>query len=185
MALVVVFSIPETAYWLYTKNRIDEARKSVQWLRGCVNFSQIEREFHEFYWISAVKNVKAEKKIKGLKQKFNTSRLTSFTKRNLVSPFLPVIFFFTIEHFSDVTALQTFAIQILSSFSISISISLFSSIYWLFHWYDTSTITWKKANCIYLYLLLDVEYVLALFLRITACQMCQYHHVNRKSNLIH
>lgn len=41
------FKVPETPQWLLSKNRTNEAGKSLQWLRGWVSSDEVSAEFAE------------------------------------------------------------------------------------------------------------------------------------------
>lgn len=118
-AFVAVFFVPETPYWLYSKNRIEDAHKSLQWLRGWVEYEEVE---HEFQGIAqSVDDIQSQKQAKNTERKTLASRLAPFTKRGFIAPFLLIIFGFITGHFSGITPLQTFAVEILSSYHVPIN----------------------------------------------------------------
>lgn len=119
LAFNAVFLVPESPYWLYTKNRIDDAHKSLQWLRGWVKFDVIADEFQTI--THSVENLKTEKKIHSVQQQNIRSKLKPFTKRSFVAPFLLILVGFVFGHFSGMTPLQTYSIQILSAYNVPIN----------------------------------------------------------------
>lgn len=48
--------MPETPYWLLSKNRLEDAQKSLQWLRGWVKPDVVEKEFIEMQRYKATFN---------------------------------------------------------------------------------------------------------------------------------
>lgn len=118
LAFNSVFLVPESPYWLYKKNRPEDARKSLQWLRGWVPFENVKSEFEQITY--SVEDLIAEKKARALKVQQFSNRVTPFTKRSFIAPFLLIIFGFISGHFSGMTPLQTYAIQILGSYNVPI-----------------------------------------------------------------
>lgn len=47
ISAILIFWIPETPYWLLSKNRYDHALKSLQWLRGWVSEKTVKNEFEK------------------------------------------------------------------------------------------------------------------------------------------
>lgn len=45
LSITALFFVPESPHWLLLKNRPDDARKSLAWLRGWVPVERIEEEF--------------------------------------------------------------------------------------------------------------------------------------------
>lgn len=119
LAFNAVFLVPESPYWLYTKNRIDDAHKSLQWLRGWVTFDVIADEFQTI--THSVENLKTEKKIHSVQKQNFSRKLKLFSKRSFVAPFLLILVGFVFGHFSGMTPLQTYSIQILSAYNVPIN----------------------------------------------------------------
>lgn len=121
LAFNAVFLVPETPYWLYAKNRIDDAHKSLQWLRGRVPFNGVADEFQGI--VCAVENAKAVSKAHAAvgRQQYLGNKVKPFAKRSFVLPFLLIAVGFVFGHFSGMTPLQTYSIQILSSYSVPIN----------------------------------------------------------------
>lgn len=128
-AIIAVFFVPESPYWLAKRNRTNEAEKSLKWLRGWVSHRNVENEFKDI--ISSVEDLKAQIKTQCtvrqdscVSQKIvqsTSSKLKPFTKRNFITPFALVIISFVFSHFSGLTPLQTFSIQILNSYHVPIN----------------------------------------------------------------
>lgn len=128
-AFIAVFFVPETPYWLVAKNRVDDAHKSLEWLRGWVTNRNVETEFKDI--ISSVEDLKAQKKtLPNVRQDSRVSekivqstsnKLKPFTKRNFIAPFALVVVSFVFSHFSGLTPLQTYSIQILQSYHVPIN----------------------------------------------------------------
>lgn len=119
LACNAVFLIPESPYWLYARNRIDDAHKSLQWLRGWVTFETVKDEFQMIMY--TVEDDKAQQKIRKLGQTTTGGRLSPFKQRGFILPFLLIMFGFVSGHFSGMTPLQTYAFQILQSYKVPIN----------------------------------------------------------------
>lgn len=128
-AIIAVFFVPETPYWLVAQNRVDDAHKSLQWLRGWVPHRIVETEFKDI--ISSVEDLRAHKKaLPNIRQdscvsqkivQSTSNKLKPFTKRNFIAPFALVFVSFVFSHFSGLTPLQTYSIQILQSYHVPIN----------------------------------------------------------------
>lgn len=46
-AFTLLFFVPESPHWLIMKNRCEEAKESIAWLRGWTTVEEIEPEFQE------------------------------------------------------------------------------------------------------------------------------------------
>lgn len=103
-----LFFVPESPYWLLTKGRTEEAKRSLQWLRGWVTFEHVEDEYNEIHDVLETKRREAE----AVAQLPFYKRIEPFTKRGFIAPFILVSFTFLIGHFAGQTSLQTFAVQI-------------------------------------------------------------------------
>lgn len=118
-AFIGVFFIPESPYWLYSRDHVDEAHRSLQWLRGWVNFSTVEEEFKTI--VVAIERTKNEKKAMEAATQNWTNKLMPFGKRSFLQPFTLIIGSFFIGHFSGMTPLQTYAIKIFNAFETPIN----------------------------------------------------------------
>lgn len=119
LAFNAVFLVPETPYWLYAKNREIDSQKSLQWLRGWVPFQAVQDEFQCV--IRSVEDLQAERKAQAIELATCSAKLKPFKKRGFVAPFILIIAGFIFSHFSGMTPLQTFAIQILGSYHVPIN----------------------------------------------------------------
>lgn len=119
LAFNAVFLVPESPYWLYKRNRIEDARKSLQWLRGWVPFDNVKSEFEQITY--SVEELIAEKNPQSLKDVKFTDSLVPFAKRSFIAPFLLILFGFVSSHFSGMTPLQTYATPILESYHVPIN----------------------------------------------------------------
>lgn len=121
LAMNAVFLVPESPYWLYARDRVDDAHKSLQWLRGWVAHRNVEEEFKDV--ISSVEDLRATQKPRENEQHVmkKRSKFKPFTKRSFIVPFFLIFFGFVFSHFSGLTPLQTYSIQILSSYHVPIN----------------------------------------------------------------
>ena len=46
-SFILLFFVPESPYWLIIKNRPEDARKCIAWLRGWTTVEEIEPEYNE------------------------------------------------------------------------------------------------------------------------------------------
>lgn len=103
--ILILFIIPESPQWLISKNRYDDARKSLAWLRGWTTEDEIEEEFQEL-----CRNLEKET----IEEK-KTSKLMvvkKFGTRAFLHPFFLISVGFYLMHFTGQNVLQTYAVQI-------------------------------------------------------------------------
>lgn len=108
LTIIALFFVPESPYWLLTKGRVDEAKKSLAWLRGWVSFSTVAQEFEEIHDVLSARHREAEQ----AKLKPFYKRIEPFLGRGFIAPFVLVSATFFIGHFSGKTPLQTYAVQV-------------------------------------------------------------------------
>ncbi|PZC80035.1 hypothetical protein B5X24_HaOG215504 [Helicoverpa armigera] len=136
LAVIALCFVPESPHWLVSKKRHDDARKSLQWLRGWTTPNSVENELRD---IQAL--FKREKKGKesslpillftNLLATFNfllktwfsfpdlievdetmSEKMSHYLKRSFLLPFFLVTFSFFVGNFSGMTTLQTYAVMI-------------------------------------------------------------------------
>lgn len=104
---------------MISKNRLDDARKSIAWLRGWTNVEEIEPEFKELY------NAIGKRKLKGIdnpafessdeQENSKVNVLKLFMDKTFYWPYTLICFIFFLGHFSGMTTLQTYAVQIFAT----------------------------------------------------------------------
>lgn len=122
ISFILLFFVPESPHWLIMKNRLLDARKSIAWLRGWTTLDQIEPEFKELCR-HLQKNCKEGIDNPGFEGDVHSTNyvksklqaLKLFAKRNFILPYLLVSFSFFLGHFSGMTTLQTYAVQIFAT----------------------------------------------------------------------
>lgn len=119
IAFNAVFLVPESPYWLCATNRTVDAQKSLQWLRGWVPFAAVQVEFQNV--IRSVEDLQAEKRARAIEQANCSAKLKPFKKRGFVAPFILILVGFIFGHFSGMTPLQTYAIQIFGLYRVPIN----------------------------------------------------------------
>ncbi|XP_059618579.1 facilitated trehalose transporter Tret1 [Phlebotomus argentipes] len=108
ISLFLLFIVPESPYWLTQKHRLTEAKKSLAWLRGWVPESHVEQEFKAL--CEQVKDIAVSEQ-----RQENESCLAqnkAYSKKTFLWPFALISYTFFIGHFSGMTTLQTYAVQI-------------------------------------------------------------------------
>lgn len=106
-AILLIF-VPESPHWLIRKGRIEEAKKALQWLRGWTGFDIVKDEYEKLH-DSLVRKTDIDSTIedKGFK-----SIVKPYFHRTFIHPYLLIVLCFFVGHFSGMTTLQTFAVQI-------------------------------------------------------------------------
>lgn len=114
--------VPETPLWLLSKNRKDDAQKSLQWLRGWVSPQAIEKEFSEMQRYSENSNscipcqkanIKCSHPPANLQEK-----LKELIRKRTMRPFFIVMFAFAITQFSGMTSIRPYMVQIFKAYGI-------------------------------------------------------------------
>ncbi|KAF7269617.1 hypothetical protein GWI33_017343 [Rhynchophorus ferrugineus] len=123
LACLLLFCVPESPYWLISKNRLEDARKSTAWLRGWLEVEDVEKEFNEL--VEQLKRTSrsqaaeeaSEEGQSTFNKKLKKSRqnLSMYTKKPFLWPFGLVSFVFALGHFSGMTTLQTYAVNIFAT----------------------------------------------------------------------
>lgn len=108
LTIIALFFVPESPYWLLTKNRVKEARKSLAWLRGWVEVHKVSEEFDEIHQSLIQKRHHSEKTTS---TKFH-ERFLPYTKRTFLVPFALVSSTLFVGCFSGKTPLQTYAVEV-------------------------------------------------------------------------
>lgn len=122
-AIAICF-VPETPYWLLSKGRNADAKKALQWLRGWVSESAVEKEFNEMkrYSDNANKCTPCQKQSEATcthKEPFRMKAKEMLRKRTL-KPFLLVLAFFAFCQFSGMHGMRPYLIQIFETFNLPI-----------------------------------------------------------------
>lgn len=115
-SFILLFFVPESPHWLIMKNRLLDARKSIAWLRGWTTLDEIEPEFKELCRHLQKNHNEEENTVEStgfIKSKLQALKLLA--KRNFVLPYFLVSFVFFLGHFSGMTTLQTYAVQIFAT----------------------------------------------------------------------
>lgn len=105
ITITVLFFVPESPYWLLTKNRTHEARNSLAWLRGWVKPHEVDGEFKEIHQALLSKQITCpNNKL--------SERLIPYTKRAFLVPFGIVHATMFVGCFCGKTTLQTYAVEV-------------------------------------------------------------------------
>ncbi|XP_062712852.1 proton myo-inositol cotransporter hmit-1.2-like [Aedes albopictus] len=105
ISFILLFFVPESPVWLAKKHKEKQARRALAWLRGWVPEEQIEQEYDDL--------VKHMEEISEREKDFTAAKkMKLYTSRPFLKPFGLISLCFFIGHFSGMTTLQTYAVQI-------------------------------------------------------------------------
>lgn len=109
LAIVALCFVPESPHWLVSKKRFDDARKSLQWLRGWTTAGAVEQELQD------IQALFKKEKVSDDTQETWSEVLSNYLKKSFLLPFFLVSFSFFVGNFSGMTTLQTYAVSIFQS----------------------------------------------------------------------
>lgn len=111
IAFCLLFFVPESPYWLLLKKRTNDAQKSLAWLRGWVSIDEVQKEFTALQ--GRIESNMLDSRI--MHEVTCVQKIKAFRRRSFLLPFFLVSLTFFIGHFSGMTTLQTFAVQIFNT----------------------------------------------------------------------
>ncbi|XP_034839210.1 facilitated trehalose transporter Tret1-like isoform X1 [Maniola hyperantus] len=107
LAVLALFFVPESPHWLVSRKRIEDARKSLQWLRGWTNPEAVEGELKDIQALFKRKQAQT-----GDQEETLSEKMSLYLDRSFLLPFFLVSYTFFVGHFSGMTTLQTYAVSI-------------------------------------------------------------------------
>ncbi|XP_026332883.1 facilitated trehalose transporter Tret1-like [Hyposmocoma kahamanoa] len=108
LAIVMLCFVPESPHWLVSRQRHEEAKKSLQWLRGWTNSAAVENELDDIKALYVNEKVDTREKM----YESISNKAAVFLEKSFVIPFLLICYCFFVGHFSGMTTLQTYAVSI-------------------------------------------------------------------------
>lgn len=117
--------MPETPIWLLSKERIDDAMKSLQWLRGWVSPKAVEQEFAELqrYKETSTACIECERAAIKCDHPPPTllDKIRDIFRQRTLKPFMIITIQFFIMQFCGIFAMRPFIVQILVVYGVPIS----------------------------------------------------------------
>ncbi|KAH1022582.1 facilitated trehalose transporter Tret1 isoform X2 [Dendroctonus ponderosae] len=113
VSTVLLMLIPETPYWLVSKNRMEEAQKSLAWLRGWTSTEQVEKEFQE---------IRKSIEVSAQEDSNRTwrSNLQLYMEGRFIKPFLLIALTFVTAYFG-LTPVTAYAVEIFNLLQVPLS----------------------------------------------------------------
>lgn len=123
-----ILQIPETPLWLLSKNRPDDAQKSLQWLRGWVSKDVIAEEFNQLQRYSERSQscnicVKQKKECTHQEKATLKSKFAELIRKRTLKPFGLVFFLFFLSQFTSM-GMRPYIVQIFEAYKTPIQADL-------------------------------------------------------------
>lgn len=118
------FQVPETPLWLLSKDRTNDALKSLQWLRGWVAPKAVEEEFKSLMHYNKRSNscnecIKMDLECHHPRPTI-LDKIKELSRKRTLKPFLLVLALFFIAQFSGIQAMRPFTVQIMKAYNVPI-----------------------------------------------------------------
>lgn len=118
-----MLKVPETPYWLLSKNQFDAALKSLQWYRGWVSERAVQKEFIQIQRYRATFHTCNDCRLNNIQCKHTTLTLNeqfSAIKESALVPIAMVLLGTLFIIFNGITTFRSYLLQILRTFKIPI-----------------------------------------------------------------
>lgn len=124
IGIISICFIPETPYWLLSRNRKTDALKSLQWLRGWVSPNAVENEFKGMlrHRASSQGCTKCERKEVECRHSGDSlwKRLRELSRRRTFTPFVLILVLFGLSQCTGLSAMRPYMIQIFQAYQLPI-----------------------------------------------------------------
>lgn len=121
--MIAICFVPETPMWLLSKDREEDAKKSLQWLRGWVSPKAVETEFQEMkrYSANAAKCTPCQKSQSAKcdhPAPTEWMKLQELMRKRNLKPFVLVMLLFVFGQLSGLTGMRPYLVQIFQAYGV-------------------------------------------------------------------
>lgn len=124
LAACAIFFVPETPQWLIARGRVDDARRSLRWLRGWVPDRVVRKELDDLVEFIAMANACdacRRTSVEGVSCTHTSSyseKVRDLFRSKTLRPYALLVFSFFVVHCSGNMAIRPFLVQIFATFGI-------------------------------------------------------------------